>query len=350
MRAILAALVLAFATTAAADAPGLRLGVALSHLKADCAAAEQGPRRASGVQASDNIILNYDRPQVRAETRADLAAMKRQGASMVRATLWFHHAEDVRLGRRAESLGIAEASGGRLEPSTAANLAAYAADVRGAGYGVFAIAVGEQGQGNPKCREGQVWGDCYQPQLFDLSWQVVDQVASALLPLQRPGFSVLIDISPENCPSVGGPELVSTQTAYTRDMAIRFAGKYPSGWMVSCGGRPVARGLAGLKALDRIFHQAGVRPSAIDIHLYDSDAGDIDQVLGAGERMARRYGAPLYVMETDADNLALWREAQRLRATGRTPSLAGVGIWPKRAADACHIALSPPYDLSAFRP
>jgi hypothetical protein len=178
---------------------------------------------------------------------------------------------------------------------------------------------------------------------------VVDQAAAALLPLQRPGFSVLIDIAPESCPSgIGGAELAKTQAQYTAGMAQRFAARYGRGWMVSCGGRPVARGVGGLKALEGVYRDAGVRPSAVDVHLYDSDLSDIDQVLGAGERLARRYGVPLYVMETDADNVALWREAQRLKATGRTPSLAGVGIWPKRAADACHIALSPPYDLGAF--
>lgn len=349
MRAILTSLILAaLAGSAAAQAPGLRLGVGLSHLKADCAGQAEGRKREAGVQAADNIILNYGQPQVRAETRRDLDAMRRGGASMVRATLWFHHGEDERMGRKQDPLGQLVATGGKLDAQAMANLTAYAGDVRDQGYGVFALAIGGQGHANPKCRQ-QEWGGCYQPELFDLSWRVVDQVAAALLPLQRPGFTVLLDISPENCPSgIGGPLLEKTQTDFTRDMVVRFAGKYPQGWMVSCGGRPVSRGRAGLKALEDIYQAAGVRPSAIDIHLYDSDRGDIDEVLGAGDRLARRYGAPLYVMETDADNVALWTEARRLKASGRTPSLAGVALWPKRAADECHISVSPPYDLSAF--
>jgi hypothetical protein len=350
MRAIFASLVIAFlAGTASAQSSQVRLGVGLSHLKAACAEQGEGPPRQSGVQAGDNIIVNYDQPQVRAATRGDLEAMRRSGASMVRSTLWFHHGEDVRLGRRAEGLGLLEATGGRFQAADMDKLKAFAGDVRDAGYGVFAIALSVQGNANPKCKVGQEeWGACYRPELFDLTWQATDQIAQVLLPLQRPGFSVLIDISPENCPSVGGALVEKNQADFTRDMAVRFAGKYPGGWMVSCGGKPVARGLMGLKSLEDIFQSAGVRPSAIDIHLYDSDRGDIDQVLGAGDRLARRYGAPLYVMETDADNVALWSEARRLRGSGRTPSLSGVSLWPKRAADACHISVSPPFDLSAF--
>lgn len=337
----------ALAGTALAETAPLQLGVGLSHLKARCAAAEVGPQRETGVQAQDNIILGYGQPAVRAQTRADLADMRRQGASILRATLWYRHAEDAQRGRRPDTLGMPDASQGRLPDPVLANLVAYASDARDAGYGLFAIAIGPQGHANPKCRQDQVWGACYQDRFLDLSWQVTDQIVAALRPLERPGFSVLFDIAPENCPtSLAGPLEAKVEADFIREMTTRFSRKYGQGFMVSCGGRPVERGLEGLKALEGIYRDAGMRPAAFDVHLYDSDPGDIDAVLGAADRLARSYSVPLYVMETDADNAPLWREAGRLKASGRTPSLAGVSIWPKNRADACHISLSPPYDLS----
>lgn len=341
------AAVAALAGTALAQTGPLQLGIGLSHLKAQCTSTELGPQRETGVQPQDNIILGYDQPAVRAQTRADLTDMRRQGASILRATLWYRHAEDAQRGRRPDTLGMPDASQGRLPDQVLANLVAYASDARDAGYGLFSIAIGPQGHANPKCRQSEVWGACYQDRFLDLSWQVTDQVAGALRALRRPGFEVLIDVAPENCPtSLAGPLEAEVETGFIREMAGRFSRKYGQGFMVSCGGRPVERGLEGMKALEAIYRDAGVRPGAFDVHLYDSDPGDIDAVLGAADRLARSYAVPLYVMETDADNAPLWREAKRLKASGRTPSLAGVAVWPKNRADACHISVSPPYDLS----
>jgi hypothetical protein len=325
------------------------VGVVLTHLKALCQSAETGPQRSSGVRPEDNVILNYGRAEVRAQAQADLAAMHDQGAAILRTVLWYHHAEDVRTGRRGDQLGLVEAAQGRLPDQAVANLMAFASDARDRGYGMFSIALGPQGHANPKCREREIYGACYQPELLDLTWQVTDQVAAALLPLERPGFQILLDISPEDCPSGrAGPLLEKNETDYTREMVTRFSRKYGHGFSVSCGGHPAARGLAGLKALNDIYRAAGARPSAIDVHLYATDPSEIDTVLGAADRMAKSYRAPLYVMETYADNAGLYAEASRLKASGRTPSLAGVTMWPKNAADACHVSLTPPYDLRRF--
>lgn len=322
------------------------VGFVLTHVKARCIGQDGPAHKDLGVRPEDYVVAHYDDPEVRSSVRAALDQMHGQGASIMRTNLWFRHAEDIQMARAPDPLGMLVASDGRLPAAKLANLVRLASDARSSGYTLFGVAIGPQGRSNPKCREGGVFGACYDPGLLERSWSVVDQTAAALLPLRTPGFQVVLDISPENCPDgEAGPLVERNEEAFTKAIVGRFARKYGTGFFASCGGAPPSRGARGLQALARIYREMNVRPALIDVHLYERNSNAVDAELINADRVAGGFGVPLYVMETYADDSVLFAEAERLKRARQAANLAGVMIWPLDAGAACQISISPPYDF-----
>lgn len=331
------------------DSLSFEIGFVMNYLKAECD--KQGPQPDAGVRPQDYILAQYDRPEIRQQTRAALAEMHAQGATIMRTNLGFRHAEDVEMARAPDPLGLFVASGGRLPAPKVANLVRLATDARNSGYTLFGVAIAPQGRSNPKCGSGGVYGACYDASYLGKTWSVIDQTAAALLPLRTNRFRVVFDISPENCPDGDGGALVGrNEEAFTRTMVGWFARKYGAQFFVSCGGAPPGRGLRGLEGLARIYRGTGARPALIDVHLYEQNPAAIDAEITNADGVARGLGVPLYVMETYADNAVLFAEADRLKRTHQAANLAGVMVWPLDAGAACQISISPPYDLSRILP
>jgi hypothetical protein len=302
--------------------------------------------------ARDNIVLDYAVPAVRDVVKRTLAAMRAQGAGIVRTILWFRHvnANGRTLPSGADVLGLLPATDGRLPVPVLQNIVTYASDVRNAGFRFLFLPIGPQVEANPKCRRLQ-WGDCFDAKTMALSWPVIDQVERAVRPLNAPGFHVMLDIAPEDCPEVASKDpIAQTMRDYARYMVTRFSAAYGRDFIVSCGGGPSAAvALRRVDAMAQLYRGTAVRPAALDVHIYDQPAGEIEKTLLGVEARAERMAVPFYVLETYHDHPDLFRSVRRLRRDGRLSSLQILAVFPLDHDRGCQESLVAPYSLDALQ-
>ena len=89
--------------------------------------------------------------------------------------------------------------------------------------------------------------------------------------------------------------------------------------------------------MQRIYSEIGVKPQAVDVHIYETEPAAVAQMLQLAETSARALGVPLDILETPYDDYTLFRllaargEAGQQSATPVQTLL----VWPKRAGGNC---------------
>lgn len=331
----------------------LRMGFTLTHESAR-AAAETECRAPHGsgasVSAANNIVGRYDRPEIRRNVQRMLSAMAAQGANSMRTILWYRHAEDAMMAKRKhDPLGLAVATKGRLPDQTIRNLTDYIGDAKAAGYRRFIVVVGTQGTSNPKCRR-EDWGDCYDDSLIASSWSVAEQVGTAVRNPTLAGIDVILDIAPTSCAAARGEQLVARNLRrFSRYMVEQYHHVFADNrFITSCGAGNADRDIPELKARVDLFKELGVRPAALDVHVYDTDEPDVRRLLLSSDDMAKGLGVPVLIGETYYDHPNVLQVASELVAAGRIRPLTDLLVFPRRAKSACQIGVPAPYDMAAI--
>jgi hypothetical protein len=272
--------------------------------------------------------------------------MNAAGASVLRTIMWFRHAEDEAMARRTrDPLGLQIASDGKLEPWVLNNLAAYARDARLNGYRRMIVVLSAQGTANPKCRRGGEWGACYDDRLIHNTWSVIAQVVSHLKSADLAGMDMTYDISPTSCvPEKSKLDVDRKLEAYSRYMVMQYQQRFQdSKFITSCGGANDKRAAEGVIARAKMFRELGVKPAAIDLHLYETDRHDAIQLGKTANNEARALGVPLIIAETYFDHPSAFELARSRRK--ELPQLSTMLVFPRLTSSACQFSVAPPYVL-----
>lgn len=218
------------------------IGTTLTHLSADCPLNSASKSTELGIAAADNIILNYDKPDVRSSARRMMAELRDSGANALRTFVWFRHSEDARLQKLAfaDRVGVALATSGRLSEGVLANLRAYIQDARSAGFRKLYLVTGPRASAGPRCRKVS-YGDCFDPSLLPLSWSVTRQLVLTARALEGPNFEVIPDIAPEMCSaSLRYSPARNENISYISYMLTHWKNDFgPTGFIVSCIAKPI---------------------------------------------------------------------------------------------------------------
>lgn len=330
-------------------AGSLSFGFTLTHVRVDVKAESRCAKGgASGATLSNeyNILRHYGDPAVRARVIDMLRQMNAEGATVLRTNLWFQHAEDKAMAARAKDpLGLMTATAGRLERADLDRLVTYIRDARQAGYRRFILIAGIQGTANPRCRGDGEWGSCYDATLTPKTWSVVEQVVSHLRTADLAGMKPVYDIAPSACAPEGSQRLVDRNfDAYTRYMVSKYKQAFgDSQFILSCGGADDRRASKALIAQAKMFRELGVRPAAIDLHVYETVREDVIDLAKTANQEAASLGVPLIFAETFFDHpnvFDLVKVRQRV-----LPQLTTLMVWPRHTASLCQVSVAPPYPI-----
>lgn len=338
------------APACAEPAPGaLNFGFTLTHVRVDVAAESRCAKGgASGATLSSeyNILTHYDDPAVRSRVGEMLRQMNAEGATVLRTNLWFQHAEDEAMARRGKDpLGLLTATAGKLPRADLDRLAAYIRDARLAGYRRFILIAGIQGTANPRCKGDGEWGSCYDRNLTPKTWSVIEQTVRHLRAADLAGMDVIYDIAPSACFPEGSQRLVDRNfDAYTRYMVSQYKRVFgDSKFILSCGGADDRRASKSLVTQARMFKELGVKPAAIDLHVYETVREDVISLAKTANQEAQALGVPLIFAETFVDHPNVF---DLVKVRDRVlPQLTTLLIWPRHTASQCQISAAPPYDL-----
>jgi hypothetical protein len=337
------------------DLARLNVGFTLTHVAVHTDALSLcGADRGATLKADDNIVLHYDRPEMRQRVRAMLRQMAQEGARSARVILWYRLAEDEPMARtaaRRDPLGYPVASGGALPQAYLGNLVAFASDVASAGYTRFYVNIGPMGTSNPTtsaqdCRPELP--NCYNARFLPAVWSVARQVITRLRRELGGRIDLVFDIASEKCFVPNSPtELEKNLATFTRYIVSQYAAAFGSGgFVVSCIGVRSARALANLQAIASLYRELRVRPAAIDIHLYAKDAQVAQSILLAADYVAAQLQVPLDMSETTANDPMLAHLVEQLADAGRLTNLRTMMIFPHSPDAICHADVSPPYDIT----
>lgn len=285
------------------------------------------------------IALHADDPSMMDEYAALLTRMQNEGATVMRLHLWFKHAEDGPYKDLTPANGM-------FPKKQLANIVAIAAKVKSLGYHRFVVVFGAQGAANPKCKMGQEFGDCYDSRFDKLTWSVTRQTIQALNPLTTADFDIVYDIAPESCP--GGTNLLVDRSlaAFQRVMLNHYHAEFNDDhFIMSCGAGTAVRGIPGLQSVAALYRETNVRPSSIDVHIYEIDAGKVGQILKVASASAMAVGVPLDINETFYDDPNLFSMISSLEKSGEVKNVRQVLIFPLHYGTSCQINVPPPYDI-----
>jgi hypothetical protein len=250
------------------------------------------------------------------------------------------------LNRPTDPLGMLVATNGKLPVEQVNNIVAYVTDAKSIGYERFIIVLGPQGTSNPKCKRLE-WGDCYNQKYLNLTWSVTDQVVRAVQLPSLSGIDVVFDISPEACFPPSPKELVDKNLeSYSRYMIRNYRDTLGGQkFFSSCGAGNADRAILGLSGQQRMFNELDVRPSSIDIHVYDTDAAKVKKLLINADRVARELQVPLDVHETYYDHPNIFSTVSELLSSEELTSLRAILVFPRKNKSPCQIDVAPPYSM-----
>lgn len=328
----------------------LEVGFTLTHHRvrtdadSECAASPSG---GASIDGSNNIIKHYQDPGVRSHVRSMLATMASQGAKIIRTIVWYRHTEDEAMSRRPnDPLGLLIASAGKLPDKHVNNLFDYVSDAKSMGYTRFIVVLSAQGRSNPKCKRLE-WGDCYTDEYLGLTWSVTSQVVRALRNPVLSGIDVIFDISPEACfPPV--PKLLVDKNleAYSRFMIQNYRDSFgDKKFISSCGVGNVDRAMQGLAGQVALYKELKVQPGAIDLHVYDTDAAKVKNLLIKADQLAHELRVPLDIAETYYDHPNIFGTISALLSSNALGTLREILVFPRKNKSACQIGVSPPYSI-----
>ena len=155
-----------------------------------------------------------------------------------------------------------------------------------------------QGRALTSCRNRE-WGDCYDPSSASLNISVIRQVSAALAEISNAEFTIEYDVSPEACgamrPDNPAQEAQNNlNQRLMRDLRDLFDSKQA---YISCLAGTQQAAEIGLEALDRAYRSANLRPSTLDLHIYETDERKVDAILRNAQGVAAGLGVPLDIQE-----------------------------------------------------
>lgn len=325
----LAALISVGGTTMAD--PAGRFGMNYDFLNVDKTALTlcASENRAVGVRGQA-FLVRYQVPAVRQSVVKALADMRKAGFEGVRIIVWF-------AGENEAQKNIFNID----DPSLAAkNVAAFASDLNSLGYSRFYLAFGPQGNAKVKCRQ-QTWGDCFDPQQIDKSAAFILKVRQALDAAPHPPLYVDLQNSGAMSSALS-EQMRGNMDRYLSTLVRTYVRAFPHDLTtISIQGKNTGDRS---DFVFRVYEEAGLEPSYLDFHIYQSDAANLAQI-GQALRSAK-IRLPVVVGEAAYGDPRAVAAITSLLAP-YDPAGVPIFFWPLRnTGGACGVDTAPPYDLT----
>ena len=287
---------------------------------------------------SYGIVTQYDWPGVRAQVRAQLAAMRAAGMQSLRLLLWYM--SDA----AGQDWGVVSSVGGQLAEPYRSNLIHYLGDVRRAGFAQLTLSFGPNWTNDPL-------GTNYDPAMFDEDWAFVRDVRPML---ERYGpASTRVDLMNEGAPpSFLAPAALAQDEGWITRMWSNYVDAFGStdasfSSVGADGPYDTADRVQNL--IDALRASGRPLPTWFDIHpAYDynltlSTLQAVDKLL-TGDGLSQ----PLVIGEEAYNDSGVARAIAQFTATSPRRVLE-VMEWPKGAGGECRdISVSPPYRADAY--
>jgi hypothetical protein len=176
---------------------------------------------------------------------------------------------------------------------------------------------------------------------------VVRQVAQAVRTPVLSGIDVILDIAPTSCFDPESNNLVDRNLEeFTRYMVTKYRDAFHDHhFIVSCGSADGERAQRKVLALKRMYEELEAQPASIDIHLYETEAIKVRELLLTASNAARRLGVPLDVFETYYDHPNALETISELISAGELSTLRDVLVFPRLTKSACQINVPAPYSV-----
>jgi hypothetical protein len=323
---------------AAVCAPPL-MGANVTYYAVDASAADVPCTREERAQAhSKPILTQYHLPGVREKVREQLASMRASDSSVVRTLVWFSTPRSEGAAERRPPENFVAP----LNPQALDNIRNFAADVAAAGFQRLLIAFAPQGRNSVSCRR-ETFGDCYDPSMIDVNWQVIRDVRTDIKSVNLGGLDVQFDLYNEGCPQDHSPQQAfQNRVGYMGEIARRYKQAYgESDMRISCAENTGNK----LANLIRILDSTDVHPRHFEIHIYQTESDKIHQQIEAARQVLAGRNATLTVGEMYYDNITEARGiAEAVNQTGQC--LAAAIQWPQVASatsKSCGVNVGPPY-------
>lgn len=331
-----AAVVAVFPRKAAARLPPMT-GVNFSFLDLDRSAVAACRSRGRGATiAGRGFLRRYAEPGIRDAVRRELSALREQGVDAVRHNVWF-------IGGNRPPRDVFAT--GDASPA-AAHAGQFAQDLHAAGIGTLLLAFSPVGDAAPACRKGD-WGDCFRRDGTDPALAFQSQVAAAAGAAMGPGL--LVDPFNEGVPSLAlKPPVREAMLGFLMAGLRSAATLQPTPRLVVSTQANRAQERLGL--LEQALDGAGLRPDALDIHIYRGRGqGPDDATLGRFRAWTTGREIALVVGELQAD-VTLMRRVRAVLTRGDAHDPAGYFPWPlAKAETGCHVDIDTSQLLGRMR-
>jgi len=335
-----AAAMIAFAASistgdATPAAPADKFGMNYDFLNVDKAALTLCASRSRSIGIKGQAFLvRYQDPAVRQAVVKALSAMRKAGFEGVRVIVWFAGQNEAR-----------DNIFDRDDPGLAAkNVSAFASDLNSLGYSRFYLAFGPQGNAKVTCRQ-QIWGDCFDPRQINRSVAFILKVRQALDATPHPPLYVDLQNSGA-LTSAHAEQLRSNMDRYLSTLVKAYAREFPRDLTtISIQGRNTGDRS---DFVFKVYEEAGLEPSYLDFHVYQSDAADLGQISQALRSAKTRL--PVVVGEAAYGDPRAVAAITSLLAP-YDPAGVPIFFWPLRdISGTCGVDTAPPYDLTWLSP
>jgi hypothetical protein len=290
-------------------------------------ASEKG--KAAGVKGQA-FLARYQDPTVRQAVLKALSGMRKAGFEGIRVIVWFASQNDG--GRNLFNID---------DPSVAAkNVSEFASDLNSLGYSRFYLAFGPQGTAKVACRKA-TWGDCFDPQQIGKAVAFILKVRQALDASPHP--ALYVDLQNSGAMASGiAEQLKGNMDRYLSTLVKAYAHEFPHDLTtISIQGRNTGDRS---EFVFKVYEEAGLEPSYLDFHIYQSDPASLAQI-GEALRSARKR-LPVVIGEAAYGDP---RAVAAISSLAASYDPAGVQIyfWPLRDVEGdCGVDTAPPYDLT----
>jgi hypothetical protein len=284
------------------------------------------------------ILANYEADGVREQVQEELAAMRATGLQALRLIVW--HQPNV--GRQA--WGVVSSALGRLSQANRDNLAAFATDVREAGFAHLFVSFAPMGSSDPR-------SPGYRSKEFRDNWHFVTDVRAVV---KRYGpSSTQFDLMNEAPPSYWEPRPEARRVmGYIAHMYARYARAFGTRDVTfsSVAGVGTRDAVARVENLATALRATGLSyPRWFEVHLGQRGSRALGDLLAIDRALrARGLRQPLVIGETAYDDGVTARAIARFMRVSRR-SVTAVLEWPLTRDRPCRdMSVSPPYSAEAY--
>ena len=287
------------------------------------------------ILAAGPIVARYSELGVRVTVRNQLIEMRNAGNEVIRTIVWHSVADPKKKWGPLHS---------EMTADELTNLRAFAEDVAASGFSQWLISFGPQGPNNMHCKK-EKWGDCYAPALEEVNWKFIVKAREVVMNAVNGRMQMRFDLSNEACTDPHlPPAAIENMTHGVKFLIQHYVARYGAGDMeVSCSAPIVPR----LQALLRIYSDLRVRPTHLDIHVYQT-GDELAKGLDFAADAAEQFGATLTIGEMFYANREQAEIIARASANHPKANIDAAFQWPLSAKESntkerCHVDVPPPY-------